>query len=147
MSELVEVKNSHLLGFVLAGNCLFTIVNESTKNRFTFRVRTPEEQREPAKMVHFVEVLAGPDNGRDYVFLGSLFNGTDYVHSNKSKFGRDCQSETVFVWLIERLLRGLLPESVKLYHHGRCGRCGRILTVPDSIRLGLGPECASKAFF
>jgi hypothetical protein len=39
------------------------------------------------------------------------------------------------------------PDSDKLevWHEGRCGRCGRRLTVPESIESGLGPECATKA--
>ena len=27
------------------------------------------------------------------------------------------------------------------WHEGRCGRCGRKLTVPESIEAGYGPEC------
>jgi hypothetical protein len=38
-----------------------------------------------------------------------------------------------------------LPGSVDVLHSGRCGRCGRTLTTPDSIERGLGPECAHKA--
>jgi hypothetical protein len=37
-----------------------------------------------------------------------------------------------------------LPEGYKVQHAGRCGRCARTLTVPSSIELGLGPECATK---
>lgn len=142
--NLVELKNDNPLSFILAGNCMFTAQNETTGNRFTYRVRKPETQRDPSNPVHFVEVLEGPNNTIDYQWVGMLFKGCEYVHSNKSRFGRDCQSEKVFVWLIARLLSGSLPDTVKLYHHGRCGRCGRILTVPSSIQLGLGPECASK---
>lgn len=36
------------------------------------------------------------------------------------------------------------PEGYVIKHAGRCGRCGRILTVPESIDLGLGPECAGR---
>lgn len=144
MSELVELKSDNPLGFILAGNCVFTVQNTDTKNRFTFRVREPENQRDPSRPIHFVDVLAGPDNNRDYQTLGYLFGGSEYVHSNKSRFGRDCPSETVFVWLVARLLKRALPSVVKLYHHGRCGRCGRTLTVPESIEIGLGPECATK---
>ena len=142
MSELVEVKNDNPLGFILAGKCLFTVQNTGTGNRFTFRVRSPKVQRDPSRTAHFVDVLSGPENTRDYTFLGTLFAGTEYSHSRKSVFPAECPSEAAFVWLIARLLTGSLPEAVKLYHHGKCGRCGRTLTVPSSIQLGLGPECA-----
>ena len=41
--------------------------------------------------------------------------------------------------------RGVLPEALRVLHHGRCGRCGRKLTTPESIRLGLGPVCVTRS--
>ncbi|MGQ4872128.1 MAG: DUF6011 domain-containing protein, partial [Candidatus Thorarchaeota archaeon] len=32
-----------------------------------------------------------------------------------------------------------LPEKVRIWHEGKCGRCGRRLTVPESIESGYGP--------
>jgi len=26
----------------------------------------------------------------------------------------------------------------------RCGRCGRVLTVPESVESGFGPECIGR---
>ena len=37
-----------------------------------------------------------------------------------------------------------LPEGYEARHEGRCARCGRALTVPESIDSGFGPECARK---
>jgi hypothetical protein len=36
---------------------------------------------------------------------------------------------------------GILGATLEFWHEGRCGRCGRRLTVPDSIASGYGPEC------
>lgn len=36
-----------------------------------------------------------------------------------------------------------LPEC-EVWHEGRCGRCGRKLTVPESIETGIGPDCAKR---
>jgi hypothetical protein len=46
-----------------------------------------------------------------------------------------------FAWFWDRLRNGNLPEQVEVHHEGRCGRCGRALTVPESIESGFGPEC------
>ena len=35
-------------------------------------------------------------------------------------------------------------ETVQVWHEGRCGKCGRKLTVPESLTSGLGPECAGR---
>jgi len=48
-----------------------------------------------------------------------------------------------FAWVWKRLqARHPFPPSVQFWHEGRCGRCGRLLSNPDSIQRGLGPECA-----
>ena len=56
------------LQFILAGNALFTVENTATGNRFTFKVRKPDDDKP-----HFVSVLTGPDNEHDYAFLGTVF--------------------------------------------------------------------------
>lgn len=145
MDNLIPVKHE-IKEFMLAGNCLFTVANRATGNHFTYRVQSPEEQKNPQDPVHFVKVLSGPDNYSDYEMIGMLFSGCKYVHWRKSRFGADCQSEKVFVWLVARLLQGALPHGVEVYHHGLCGRCGALLTTPESIERGLGPVCATKAF-
>jgi hypothetical protein len=50
-----------------------------------------------------------------------------------------------FGWLWRRLTQGQdLPDKVEVWHEGRCGKCSRRLTVPESIATGLGPVCASR---
>ena len=58
------------LQFILAGNALFTVENAQTGNRFTFKVRKPDDDKP-----HFVSVLTGADNEHDYSFLGTVFEG------------------------------------------------------------------------
>ena len=143
-TNLVLVQKD-IRSFVLAGNCLFTVANMATGNHFTFRCQAPEVQRDPKDPVHFVKVLSGPDNTQDYEMIGMLFSGQKYVHWKKSRFGQDCPSEVAFVWLIAQLLRGTIPDTVKVFHHGYCGRCGKLLTTPESVSLGLGPTCVAKS--
>jgi len=133
-----------LKDFLFAGNCLFTIANRATGKHFTYKLEAPDEQKNPEDPVFFVKVLSGPDNSRDFTWIGMVFNYCKYVHSRKSPIGQDTPSEIAFIWLLARLLKGSLPDGVQVYHHGRCGRCGRVLTVPSSIECGLGPECAAK---
>ena len=57
----------------------------------------------------------------------------------------DSQPIKAFNWCMRYLWAGKpLPEPARIFHMGRCGRCGRALTVPSSIESGLGPECAAK---
>lgn len=55
------------------------------------------------------------------------------------------QIRRAFLWALPYLWRGAaLPAPGRIYHLGRCGRCGRALTVPSSVESGFGPECAGR---
>jgi hypothetical protein len=110
--------------FILAGNATFTIVSRKTGTRYTYRVRHKEGKP------HYVSVLTGPDS---YTYLGEIFN-VGYRPRTK------LPSSFAFMWL----WLNLGSSRIEFHHAGKCGRCGRELTVPESIESGLGPECAKK---
>lgn len=132
--------------FATAGNAHFTIVNPERGTRYTFRVRKGEGERAP----WFVSVLTGPDNGRSYQYLGHIFWDTPqrFHHGRKSRIGRDAPSARCFAWFWTHLCHHIAAgdsdlDRVEFWHEGRCGRCGRRLTVPESIETGIGPVCAA----
>jgi len=45
-----------------------------------------------------------------------------------------------FEWTVKKLYNGTL-SGVKIFHEGKCCRCGRRLTTPTSVQNGIGPEC------
>jgi hypothetical protein len=47
----------------------------------------------------------------------------------------------VIRWAVKAVAKGSLPEGYKIQHEGKCCRCGRTLTTPESIERGIGPEC------
>lgn len=126
--------------FILAGNATFTLTSAKTGTRFTYKIKAKEV--EGGKTLHFVSVLTGQDNEADYTFLGTIFEGREFRHSKKSHIGVDAPSAKAFAWSFGRIMADSLGADATVHHEGRCGRCGRKLTVPDSIELGLGPECA-----
>lgn len=122
--------------FIFAGKAIFTIQNENTGNRFTYRVKQADN-----KPVWFVSLLNGSDNNSNYTYIGTVFN-TDFRWTKKSNVTPDATSFKAFDWINRNAEK--LPDFVKVHHEGQCGRCGRRLTVPESIKNGLGPECAKK---
>jgi len=122
--------------FVKAGKALFTIRNQVTGGRFTFRVSQPDRERK----FWFVNVLNGPDNYSNYLYIGAIFD-TDFRQTRGSKVDESAQSFKAFKWFWSKINTDALPEQLKVYHKGKCGRCGRRLTVPESIEAGFGPEC------
>ncbi len=133
--------------FMLAGSAKFTIVSKPTGTRFTYHVR---KSAKASRDYFYVSVLVGPDNGADYAYLGFLAPRPGRVHEfshggTKALVGKDAPSAKAFAWFWERMrLAHRVPSTMEFHHEGRCGRCGRSLTVPESIETGLGPECATK---
>jgi hypothetical protein len=125
------------LAFVLAGDAIITVVSAATGTRFTFKVNRPK-----LDAPHFVALLGGPDNTRDYRFLGTIFGGTVYVPGKKSRISHDAPSARAWSWVWRHLSQGKMPPQTTVMHEGYCGRCGRVITTPTSIASGIGPECA-----
>lgn len=125
--------------FILAGNALFTFKSLRTGEHYTFKVRAAIPRAAPP--THWnVSVLSGRDNTHDYKWIGRIdregvfFGGLE--HS---------PSFVAFAWCWNNLAR--CGERFTFQHAGRCGRCGRLLTTPDSIAAGIGPECQDKIAF
>lgn len=141
------------LKFMLAGNATVTLVSAKTGERFTFKVRKPENARDNGPS-HFVSLMSGPDNEGSFQYLGMIrkfaatngqaLAGFQYEHGRKSKLSADAPSAKGFAWFFRMLTNGEMPSVVECWHEGRCGVCGRKLTVPASIASGIGPECARK---
>lgn len=120
--------------FLLAGRALFTIRSVKTGARFTFKV----VRKDSSDMWH-VRVLSGPDNCSDYNYIGFIGRTGNQFFAKKRKGGGYSSSPSVkaFSWF----LQNVDSPMVEVWHEGRCGRCGRRLTVPESLETGFGPEC------
>ena len=129
------IKHELALKFILGGKSFVTFLNTKTDNRFTFKVVKHKKDD-----IYFVNVLTGPDV---YSFVGTVRDGV-YKHSPKSNISNEAQSVKVFNYIVNKLASNNLPDFIEIYHDGRCGKCGRQLTVPDSIETGFGPECAKS---
>lgn len=131
-------------------NAIFTVHNTETGNRFTYRVRRGMNPRtlnlyDSAA----VQLLKGSDNTKDYVIIGALtnmLNPRNLSLDSATRWGSDlAQAFKTFKYFYEKCRANEpWPKHVDVWHEGRCGRCGRRLTVPESIKSGIGPECANK---
>lgn len=135
--------------FIMAGKATITFVSKTTGTRFTYKVQAPFKDDSNAldlnSQMRFVKVLTGQDNENSYSYLGYIRRsqaGDVFFHGNaKAKIGRDAPSVKAFDWAWRMLTQDKLPDVLEIWHEGHCGRCGRPLTVPDSIASGYGPEC------
>jgi hypothetical protein len=127
------------LPFILGGKAFFTLVSQKTGTRYTYRVSAIQDGDG-----WFVSLLTGPDNWANYSYIGLIGSDKRFRTTAKSKLSAESEPVKAFAWTYGWLLRGQEPPSVEIWHAGKCGRCGRKLTVPSSIASGIGPECARK---
>lgn len=130
-----KLNNSEALKFIFSGNSTTTFLNTKTGNRFTFRVKQAKNSN-----LFFVSVLTSPET---YTYIGTAVEG-NYRHGKKSNVSKDAQSTKVFKYVLNKLKSNSLPEFIEVWHEGRCGKCNRPLTVPESIISGIGPECTKR---
>lgn len=131
--------------FVMAGKAIFTVSNGD--ERYTYRV-TRKESTNPRfpNDTFFIGYLAGSDNTSSYSYLGVVTEAGEVKLTKASKAAADSKVAKVAAWALRQVWsQAALPAGYEIMHAGRCGRCGRLLTVPESIETGLGPECITKA--
>jgi hypothetical protein len=138
------------LRFITGGNAYFTVRSQKTGTRYTYRVNRAACSRCQkldckcwAWPTYFVALLSGPDNTADYTYLGML-RENQFRLTRASKMQDSSGPVKAFRWVYERLVRREMPTQTEIWHEGRCGVCGRPLTVPESIESGIGPVCAGK---
>jgi len=133
--------------FLLAGDAIFTI-QEPDGSHHTFRLEVVEaNDRWPESI--FCKVLTGPDNTSDYTYMGKLDKFTGQVSTTtKSASWKGTRKLALLNRVLARIWcddhDAYLRHGWKVHHEGRCGRCARLLTVPESVESGIGPECTKK---
>jgi hypothetical protein len=126
--------------FVFAGKATITLLSLKTGARFTYKVKRSKTNPK----LYFVSVLTGPDNEMDYHYLGTVFEDGHFRVTAKSTISHEAPSALAFAWFSKLLNHSTFPTGLEVWHEGKCGACGRKLTVPESIASGLGPECRNR---
>lgn len=119
------------LDFIFGGNSTFTALNTKSENRFTFKVKKHKKDD-----IFFISALVGSS----YEFVGS-YKEDIFKYSFRSRISDKSQSIQVFKYIIAKLNNKNLPDYIEIWHSGRCGKCGKELTTPESISIGFGPVC------
>ena len=135
------------LSLIFAGNAIFTIRSKSTGSRFTYRVKYAEAFQS-YKPKYFVGVLTGTDNTNDYAYLGIITEDRQrFFHDRKHRISEDAPSALAWRWFFQKLTEGrtdVILRQAEIFHEGRCCRCGRVLTTPESVQAGIGPVCEGR---
>lgn len=122
----------------------FTI--SSPDCHFTFKIKAMASRSKPNSKTLLLSVMTGQDNESSFSYIGILVKDEirppAILSTKGSKVSQSAKSVRSLLWVLNKIKLGLeLPEGYHCQHSGKCARCGRKLTTPESITLGLGPVC------
>jgi hypothetical protein len=141
--------------FLLSGDAIFTVIPApafrdavpDSQDHYTFKVERVEFEGPNAKTMYFIKSLAGSDNTSDYVYMGVV--DTVFLKgvklTAKSAFPETSTRVRIASRVVSRILAGdgdkIAEAGWDVKHAGKCGKCGRMLTEPESLSSGIGPIC------
>ncbi len=112
----------------------------------TLRVRTQKLDAKVAPGKQVLGLLTGSDNENSYTNFGfveapeGLSTWSRHKGTDTAKIGQVLLS----LLLQDRLGQNLSKLGYTVELSKRCSRCFRVLTHPESLASGIGPECAKK---
>jgi len=127
--------------FLTGGKAIITLESKRTGNWFTYRIK--KAKKEDEKSPYFVSVLTGQNNDSAYTYMGTIFQNETLAFrlTKNSKIGKDALSYKAFNFFFNLMVKDTLHEEINFYHRGVCARCGKTLTVPESLTNGFGSSC------
>lgn len=142
MSEMENLVNFSSLAdvdevrrFCFGGHTHFTLESKATGRRYTFEISRREFG---GKEFWLAAVMT---NGDQYTYIGKVVSNKYIQFTGKSRLTDEAPAVKALTWFLRSLAAGKIPNTVVVYHSGRCGCCGRDLTDSESVRCGIGPVC------
>ena len=94
--------------------------------------------------------MTGFDNESHFSYMGMLKSNGELILTKGSKFEETTWSVKLLKRCLVRIWEGdftkLETAGFELHHEGKCGKCGRKLTTPQSVKTGFGPKCSEQIF-
>lgn len=125
--------------YITGGKATFTVVSGKSGERFTFRVRL---WKDAGAQVNRHTVWVRGHGERNWNYLGIINRNWTFYPTAKSRFSAESPEVRGFAWVWRNADR--LEGKAQFLPSGTCCCCGRQLTTPESIALGVGPECGQK---
>lgn len=107
---------------------IYTVESEAGRRTFKVEIQASDASFAPGKTI--LSFLSGQDNTSDYT-------GFAFLTGTTVRPWKRFADSTELLGFAHQLVAD--PEAALVAKH--CARCARVLTTPESIRQGLGPEC------
>ena len=145
-AEPHQIDSASFRTFMFQGRAQFTLENPVANTHISFIVKkarrphgAPEETR-----IFNVCVKAIGDHITGKVFIGQIDRKRGILRNSGTISSKHPGVQTIN-WIIRNWMRLEEYETtgkIKIYHLGYCCKCGMTLTVPESIKNGIGPICS-----
>lgn len=123
------------LQYVFAGKAIFTLESKQTGRRYTYKIT-----KSKTGDYYFANLMFGNNNETDYRYIG-LLTEDGLVVTKGSHHPNDSYPVNALNYFMKCTKVDSFPPSLGIYHSTRCCHCGKLLTTPESIEKGIGPEC------
>lgn len=138
----IETKDNIYL-YVYGGRGRFTMTSKKSGVSYEYKLSTMSKGH-PRYDENTYYVSVKHEHG--FGFMGVFKSDEDkYIHPRSSDYKYDSKPVAGFLWLIKILKSDSeFPSDMEFRHMGVCSICGRSLTTPESIKLGIGPVCYER---
>jgi len=146
-----DVTVADLRKFIRGGHAIFTLESQKTQVHYTYRITKKEAEtwvngkyvQNPQGYIYFISFL---HSGDSYEYMGVLDPDDLTIRlTKKSKITNDALVYKAITYFLTALKAGVFAQNLTIYHANKCSVCGRELTEPESVRLGIGPVCRESA--
>lgn len=145
------INQKDALNFLLAGKSEFVLHSTKTNEDFKFTLTKKESFAKKESFtnkeeyIYFVNIIIE----REKIYAGHIkFDDKTelfiYTQGKRGQLAAEDRNIRSLMFVINKLFRCEIVGNLEIYHVGRCGRCGKKLTTPESILTGLGPTCSKN---
>lgn len=135
-----ELQGSQIIrDYIFGGRGVVTLLSP-TGVHHSYVFKKPRNEDQFPDDVYFVYAL---HNGDKLFYVGMIEN-YQFRLTRSSRFLNDTEIVKGARYIMRMAFTSNLHTSMKLYHEGICSVCGRPLTNPKSIEVGIGPRCRRR---
>lgn len=144
--DIGKIEQDKALQFILAGKCEFVLHSTKTGEDFKFAMTKQQTKEDENKYIYFLNTMHGYEKTyAGVVWFDDKAQEFKFSQGKKGQIDNKNLSIRSLIFVLNKLLKEETVQYLDVFHVGRCGKCGKKLTTPESILTGLGPTCSKKA--
>lgn len=129
-----------IMNYIKGGRGVLTLASPSGKHH-SYSFRRPRNEKAFQADTYFAYVMC--DHG-EWRYVGMFRDGYFRLTYN-SEYNASSEEFKGAKYIVSMASRSF-ETPMTLYHEGVCACCGRRLTDPKSIKIGIGPTCFKTYF-